>query len=152
VFLPGLLVGYLFDLGYHKIPVVCASALFIVTTFLTPQCTQYWNFLLCQGFVVGVRLFLTCQALNNQVEQLSCGSIFGPTTAVLSQWFQKRLGVALGVAAVGGSIGGTVFPIIARKLIPVVGLARCLSYVPSHETHCCPTSPPDLNGPCESLA
>ncbi|KIM89623.1 hypothetical protein PILCRDRAFT_191632 [Piloderma croceum F 1598] len=105
VFLPGLLVGWLFDLGYHKIPVVGASALFIVTTFLTPQCTQYWNFLLCQGFVVG----------------LSCGTIFGPTTAVLSQWFQKRLGVALGVAAVGGSIGGTVFPIIARRLIPVVG-------------------------------
>jgi MFS family permease len=63
VFLPALLVGRLFDLGYHKIPLVCASALFILATFLTAQCTQYWHFLLCQGFAIGVSFFLTSGAL-----------------------------------------------------------------------------------------
>jgi MFS transporter, MCT family, solute carrier family 16 (monocarboxylic acid transporters), member 10 len=111
----------MFDLGYHKIPLGCASALFILATFLTPLCTRYWHFLLCQGLAVGVSTFWTCGGLNNQVGQISSGTIYGPTLAVIPHWFQKRLGMALGIVAVGSSIGGTMFPIIARSLIPVVG-------------------------------
>ncbi|KAF9523098.1 MFS general substrate transporter [Crepidotus variabilis] len=102
VFLPGLLVGRMFDLGYHKMPLLGASALFILATFLTAECTQYWHFLLCQGI-------------------LSCGTIYGPTMACVPQWWNKRLGLVLGIVAVGSSIGGTVFPIVSRLLIPVVG-------------------------------
>ncbi|KAJ7573640.1 hypothetical protein C8J56DRAFT_903085 [Mycena floridula] len=35
VFFPGLLVGPLFDLGHHKIPLLLASTLFVLSTFLT---------------------------------------------------------------------------------------------------------------------
>ncbi|KAF8921208.1 MFS general substrate transporter [Mucidula mucida] len=105
VFLPGLLVGRMFDLGYHKLPLLVASTVFILTTFLTAECTQYWHFLLCQSIVVGI----------------SCGTIYGPTMASVPHWWKKRLGLVLGIVAVGSSIGGTVFPIIARNLIPVVG-------------------------------
>ncbi len=44
-----------------------------------------------------------------------------PTTAVLSHWFKKRLKLALGLMAVGSSLGGTVIPIATRNLLPLVG-------------------------------
>jgi hypothetical protein len=53
--MPGLLVGRIFDRGYLRIPVGIASAGLITSTFLIAECTEYWHFLLCQGFFVGVR-------------------------------------------------------------------------------------------------
>ena len=41
--------------------------------------------------------------------------------AVVAHWFKKRRGFAMGVVAVGSSIGGTSFPIAAKNLIPIVG-------------------------------
>jgi len=55
VFLPGLVGGRLFDIGYFRIPFVGASILLVLATFLVGECTEYWHFLLCQGFAVGVR-------------------------------------------------------------------------------------------------
>ena len=54
VFMLGLIVGRIFDRGYTKIPLFLASALLVAATFLTAQCTVYWQFLLCQGFAIGV--------------------------------------------------------------------------------------------------
>ncbi|KAL0946435.1 hypothetical protein HGRIS_012658 [Hohenbuehelia grisea] len=105
VFFPGLITGRLFDLGYLKSLLSSASAILVLATFLIAQCTQYWHFLLCQGFAIG----------------LASGVAFGPATAVLAHWFKRRRGLALGLIAVGSSIGGTVFPIAARRLIVLVG-------------------------------
>ena len=55
VFLPGLVMGRLFDIGIFKLPYAIASVLLVATSFLTGQCTQYWQFLLCQGIALGVR-------------------------------------------------------------------------------------------------
>ncbi|KAJ6581826.1 major facilitator superfamily domain-containing protein [Mycena capillaripes] len=105
VFLPGLVTGRLFDLGYFKIPFLAASSLLVVSTFLVAQCTQYWHFLLCQGLATGI----------------CCGLIFGPTLGVIGHWFKRRRGLAMGFSAMGSSIGGTIFPIATHKLIPLVG-------------------------------
>ncbi|KAF7336270.1 MFS domain-containing protein [Mycena venus] len=105
VFINGLITGRLFDLGYFKIPFFAASCLLVMCTFLVAQCTRYWEFVLCQGLATG----------------LACGMIFGPTVGVMGHWFKRKRGLALGLNAVGSSIGGTVFPIAAKKLIPLVG-------------------------------
>ncbi|KAJ7931716.1 major facilitator superfamily domain-containing protein [Mycena leptocephala] len=105
VFLPGLVTGRLFDLGYFKIPYLAASALLVLSTFLVAQCTEYWHFLLCQGLATG----------------LACGMVFGPTFGVIGHWFNRRRGLATGFSAIGSSIGGTIFPIATHKLIPLVG-------------------------------
>ncbi|KAJ7504172.1 major facilitator superfamily domain-containing protein [Mycena galericulata] len=105
VFLPGLLTGRLFDLGYFKLPFLAASTLLVLSTFLVAQCTQYWHFLLCQGIVTG----------------LSCGMIFGPNMGIIGHWFRRKRGLAMGISAMGSSIGGTIFPIATHKLIPLVG-------------------------------
>ncbi|KAJ7252471.1 major facilitator superfamily domain-containing protein [Mycena rebaudengoi] len=107
VFLPGLVTGRLFDLGYFKIPYLFASTLLVLSTFLVAQCTQYWHFVLCQGIATGV----------------SCGMIFGPTLGIIGHWFKRKRGLAMGFSAVGSSIGGTIFPIATHRLIPLVGFA-----------------------------
>ncbi|KAG6380143.1 major facilitator superfamily domain-containing protein [Boletus reticuloceps] len=105
VFLPGLVTGRLFDIGYFKMPYFFASCLLVACTFLVAECKVYWQFLLAQGLGIG----------------LASGILFGPALGIVSHWFSKRRGLALGVTAIGSSVGGTVFPIAAQKLIPEVG-------------------------------
>lgn len=104
-FMPGLFVGQLFDRGHLKVPLVAASIGLVVSTLLVAQCTVYWQFLLCQGFAVG----------------LFSGLTFGPLVAVVAHWFRRRKGLALGCLALGSSSGGTLFPIIVHNLIDSVG-------------------------------
>ncbi|RDX51777.1 MFS general substrate transporter [Lentinus brumalis] len=101
VFMPGLAFGRLFDMGYLRLPVGIASALLVACTFLTGECTEFWHFLLCQGFGVG----------------LASGVVFSAAAGVVAHWFKKNLGLALACMASGSSIGGTIFPIILRNLI-----------------------------------
>ncbi|KIK66365.1 hypothetical protein GYMLUDRAFT_38175 [Collybiopsis luxurians FD-317 M1] len=105
VFFPGLIMGRLFDIGIFKLPYALASALLIATSFLTGQCTQYWQFLLCQGIALG----------------LACGTLFGPSMGIIGHWFKKKRGLALGLNACGSSLGGTLIPIATRRLIVEVG-------------------------------
>ena len=50
--------------------------------------------------------------------------IFGPAMGIISHWFKKRRGVALGLTATGSSIGGTIFPIATKRLINEVGFVE----------------------------
>jgi MCP family monocarboxylic acid transporter-like MFS transporter 10 len=114
--MPSLVVGRLFDLGYFRMPMAIASAVLVVATLLVAECTQYWHFILCQGVAVGI----------------AAGTIFGPAISVTSHWFKKKRGLALGVMAVGSSIGGTVFPIAFNRLLPLVGFKwtmRILAFI-----------------------
>ncbi|OCH88815.1 MFS general substrate transporter [Obba rivulosa] len=105
IFFPAPIFGRLFDMGIFKTTIISASALLVLATFLTAQCTEYWQFVLCQGITVG----------------LACGAIFGPAMSSIPHWFKHRLGVALGLVAVGSSIGGCVFPIAVQNLLQRVG-------------------------------
>ncbi|PIL24397.1 MFS general substrate transporter [Ganoderma sinense ZZ0214-1] len=105
VFIPGLIVGRIFDMGYVKLPLSIASALLVTATFLNAQCKQYWQFLLCQGIAVG----------------LSCGVIFGILMGTPAHWFKRKVGLALGVMALGSSLAGTLYPIIVKNLIQKIG-------------------------------
>ncbi|KAI0306291.1 MFS general substrate transporter [Multifurca ochricompacta] len=105
VFFPALISGRLFDIGYLRGPLILASINLVLCTFLIAECQKYWQFLLCQGFGVGV----------------SCGLIFGPVMSVVAHWFKKRRSTAMGVVAFASSIGGTVLPIAFRNLNATVG-------------------------------
>ncbi|KAG0707852.1 MFS general substrate transporter [Suillus ampliporus] len=104
-YFPALATGRLFDLGYFKIPCFAASCVIVACAFLTAECTQYWQFFLVQGLGMG----------------LCSGIIVGPALVVISHWFKKKRGLALSLAAIGASIGSTVFPVAAQKLIPLIG-------------------------------
>ncbi|KAI8975863.1 MFS general substrate transporter [Trametes punicea] len=105
IFLPGLVIGRIFDMGWTKVPLGIASGVIVTAAFLIAECTKFWHFLLCQGFALG----------------LACGVVFGMIMGCPAHWFKRRLGIALGVMAVGSSIGGTCFPIAVRNLVQQVG-------------------------------
>ncbi|KAJ7839780.1 MFS general substrate transporter [Mycena leptocephala] len=105
--LPGVLLGRLFDLGFFRAPFAIGSVLVIVGTFLIPVCKVYWHFLLCQGFMIGV----------------GCGLTYVPVAPVITHWWKKRRGLALGLAACGSAAGGVFFPIAMRQILPVLGFA-----------------------------
>ncbi|KAF7364487.1 Monocarboxylate permease [Mycena venus] len=110
LFLPGLLVGRLVDYGFFRIPFVVGSILMIAGTFLISVCRLYWHFLLCQGFMIGV----------------GCGLTYAPSATVLTHWWNKRRGLAFGVASGGSAVGGIFFPIALRELFPRVGFTWTL--------------------------
>ncbi|KAL5531067.1 hypothetical protein ACEPAG_3943 [Sanghuangporus baumii] len=105
IFLPGLLAGRLFDLGYFKFLLVSACAAMTIANFLTAECSEYWQFLLCQGFFLG----------------LAAGCIYIPCIAVVSHWFKHKKPLAFAIISFGGSLGGIVYPIMVRNLLPDVG-------------------------------
>ncbi|KAI6043379.1 MFS general substrate transporter [Pisolithus marmoratus] len=105
VCLPGLVTGRLFDLGHFRVPYFMASCGLIVCTFLTAECAQYWQFFLAQSLFTG----------------LFSGILYGQAISVVSHWFTKKRGTALGIVSIGSSLGGTLFPIAAQNLIPHVG-------------------------------
>ncbi|RDB22890.1 Riboflavin transporter MCH5 [Hypsizygus marmoreus] len=105
IFLPAIPIGRIFDLGWFRLPFAVGSAALVISTFLIGQCTQYWHFLVTHGILVGI----------------SCGMCYGSVIGLIGNWFQKKRGLALAISTLGTSIGGTVFPILARVLIPRVG-------------------------------
>ncbi|KAI0056978.1 MFS general substrate transporter [Artomyces pyxidatus] len=116
IFLPGLLTGRLFDLGFFRWSLLSSTALYIASNFLIAQCTRYWHFVLCQGLALG----------------LSAGWIYIPCIAVVSHWFQKNRPIAFSVIAFGSSVGGVVIPIVFRQLLPQIGFrwtVRVIAFV-----------------------
>ncbi|KAL7414241.1 MFS general substrate transporter [Mrakia frigida] len=105
IFFPSLVMGRLLDTGTFILPFSIAALTYVVATILIAECTKYYQFLLCQGLLLG----------------LAAGVMFGPTFAVVSHWFRQRRALAVGAVVSGSSIGGTVFPIFLRKLIPLIG-------------------------------
>ena len=85
-----------------------ASVTLVVGIIGTAQCKNYWQLLICQGFLTG----------------LSCGMIFTPIPSILSHWFDKRKYMVIGIVAAGSSLGGTIMPIAVSHLIELIGCVR----------------------------
>ena len=54
---------------------------------------------------------------------LGNGLIYVPAVVTVSQAFEKWRPIALGIAASGSAVGGTIFPIMFRRLTPELGFA-----------------------------
>ncbi|KAJ9087443.1 hypothetical protein DSO57_1033333 [Entomophthora muscae] len=72
--------------------------------------TQVWRFALSQGVMVGFGAAL----------------IFVPANVAIAEWFEKRRGLAAGLGAAGGGIGGAAFAQLNSCILPVVGLRYTL--------------------------
>jgi MFS family permease len=69
--------------------------------------TTYWQALLAQGLCVGVGM----------------GCLFVPCVSILPTYFSTRLGLAVGVASAGSSLGGVIYPIVLQRLLGSIGFA-----------------------------
>ena len=65
VFFPSLISGRLFDIGYVRLPLLIASVNLVLCTLLVAECHEYWHFLLCQGFGVGVKAVAFSRAVTS---------------------------------------------------------------------------------------
>ncbi|KAK5130044.1 hypothetical protein LTR08_002518 [Meristemomyces frigidus] len=81
------------------------SFLLVIAMMLTSLCTEFYQFLLCQGILLGV----------------SSGLIFAPALSVIGHYFFKKRAMAMSFASTGSPIGGIIYPVILNNLIPSIG-------------------------------
>ncbi|SMR51491.1 unnamed protein product [Zymoseptoria tritici ST99CH_3D1] len=105
VLLVGAFIGPIYDRGYLRTLLVTGTFLIVFGHMMLSLCTTYWQCLLAQGFTVGI----------------GGGFLYIPSLAILPGYFSTRIGLAIGVAASGSSLGGIIYPIMFYKLIGQVG-------------------------------
>ncbi|KAI8359645.1 major facilitator superfamily domain-containing protein [Mortierella sp. GBAus27b] len=109
MFLPGPFVAPMtMFLGLRAvvaIGITVASLGFILASFAT----QLWHLYLTQGLLFGI----------------GGGIVFFCSIAVTAQYFEKRRGLANGIAVAGSGIGGLILAPITRLLIAQVGVQWC---------------------------
>lgn len=86
----GFIVGPIYDLGYSRYLLIVGSSLVVVGLILQAFCQNLWQFLLCQGVIIGLGT--------------GCLSTLG--VAIPSQWFSTKLPFANGIGANGSGVGG----------------------------------------------
>jgi MFS family permease len=95
-FFAGIKIGTLFD-RYGPIPLSVVGTLLLMATYLLMAgCTEYWHFFLDIGLLGG---FSTCLMFTSAI-------------GTVQHWFLKRIGLVIGLAMSGGSVGGVVIPTI----------------------------------------
>jgi MFS family permease len=86
---------------------ISISAVALGAGFILAAMTQsYWQLLVVQGVFIGF---------------LGSASTFGPLVADCSQWFLKRRGIAVAIAASGNYIAGTIWPPFMQHAITAYG-------------------------------
>jgi MFS family permease len=86
--------------------IVCFSGGFIAASFTT----EIWQLFLSQGILVG----------------MGCGLIYVPSHPIVSQWFNKRRGLANGITSAGSGIGGLAMSFAIQTAIEKLGIAWAL--------------------------
>ncbi|KAJ5590557.1 hypothetical protein N7450_004529 [Penicillium hetheringtonii] len=104
-FFCGVQIGPIFDARGPRLLVLAGSICEMAMIILLGFCTQYWHFMLVIGVLGG----------------LGASLIFTPAISAIGHFFYEKRGVATGIAATGGSIGGIVFPLILQSLFPKIG-------------------------------
>ncbi|KAK5190624.1 hypothetical protein LTR99_003460 [Exophiala xenobiotica] len=112
----GVFAGPLFDMGWLRPMAFVGSFLTVFGMFMTSLAHTYYQVFLAQGVCVG----------------FGSGLTYVPALAIVSKYFTTKRPIAIGVGAVGSSVGGVVFPIMFRQLQPQIGFGwtvRSLAFI-----------------------
>lgn len=105
------IIGALADKVSTRVLMAAGAVIFATGLYLQSLTTSIWQFVA----VFGVSICLV---------SLLLGPLTGSTT--ISRWFSRRRGRALGIAAVGTSVGGLVLPVLIGHWIAVGGWREAL--------------------------
>lgn len=111
----GAFVGPVYDRGHLRALLLSGSFMIVFGHMMLSLCKEYWQVLLAQGFVVGI----------------GGGCLYVPSIAILPTYFTSRIGLAIGLAASGSSMGG-VFHLHSSRHRELTILK--VSYTPSCST------------------
>ncbi|KAM0346269.1 hypothetical protein ACHAPU_005696 [Fusarium lateritium] len=100
-------IGSILDRYGPQILSPIAAAFSTVTFLLLAECKEYWQFVLCLGLFGSI------------------GSSIGSVTAVgvVGKLFTQRRGLAMGMAVMGTSLGGIIYPMMLRATFGKLGWA-----------------------------
>lgn len=110
-----IFVGPFFDVKGATWPLILGTIMVFGGFMATANSTTVPQFILSLSICVG---------LGNSLN-------IAPLVGVLSHWFDGKRGVAMGIATVGGSVGGMVIPLMLKSLYVKVGFVwaiRCLAF------------------------
>ncbi|TQS38172.1 hypothetical protein Golomagni_01328 [Golovinomyces magnicellulatus] len=105
LFFVGALTGHLSDMGFFRLLLFVGSAMIVVGMLITSFATGYWQLLFSQGICIG----------------LGNGCLFCPSLSVLSTYFNRKRGIAMGICATGSATGGMVYSALFSRLLPAIG-------------------------------
>jgi MFS family permease len=105
IFLVGAFSGRALDAGLFRPTIIVGIIIQLIGIFTMSLAKKYWHLLLTQGVLTGI----------------GGGLFFCPVMGLMSTYFLKRRGLALGIATTGNSVGGLVYPVIVRQLLPKIG-------------------------------
>ncbi|KAM5511698.1 MFS monocarboxylate [Fusarium oxysporum f. sp. phaseoli] len=101
---PTLATGPIYDAGYFRQLLIIGLFLVSFGHMMLSLCRTYWQVLLAQARGIG----------------LGAGV---PSVAILATYLTTHISFAVGIAALGASIGGVVYPIVFRELQKQIGFA-----------------------------
>ena len=101
VLLTGSISGPVFDRGYLTTLIVIGTIMITFGHMMLSLTQTYWQSLLAQGFAIGI----------------GGGCLYIPSIAIMPTYFTSKIGLAIGLAASGSSMGGIIYPIMFYKLI-----------------------------------
>ncbi|KAK5987507.1 MFS-type transporter pynF [Cladobotryum mycophilum] len=107
LFLGGTVCGSAFDKWGSRKLMLSGTVICLISFIATSFATKYYQYLLAQGILFGI---------GNAM-------LFYPATGAISEWFDQKRGLALGLALSGASVGGIIWPLIVGKLFTVVSTA-----------------------------
>jgi MFS family permease len=116
VFFVGIQVGPVFDRYGPRVVVAVGGVLIAASMLILSFCETYYQILLAYSFLGG----------------LGGAMLNSPAYAAIAHFFNLRRGLATGIAATSGSIGGIAFPILLQRLLPTLGFAwtsRVLGFI-----------------------
>ncbi|ERS97877.1 hypothetical protein HMPREF1624_06048 [Sporothrix schenckii ATCC 58251] len=104
------LMHFLINKFGFRVPFVLGIVCVVLGQCLAGLCTSFGAYLVCQGLVFSIGL----------------GAILLPSQIILVQWFDRRLGLAQGLANAGSGLGGLVLSNTTRLLIETLSLKKAL--------------------------
>lgn len=107
VLLIGAFTGPVYDRGHLRVLLITGTFLIVFGHMMLSLTHTFWQALLAQGFVIGI----------------GGGMLFVPAVAIMPTYFTTRIGLAIGLAASGSSMGGIIYPIMLQRLLGIVGYA-----------------------------
>ncbi|KAH8693639.1 putative monocarboxylate transporter [Talaromyces proteolyticus] len=103
--LTGIVAGPIYDRGYLRLLLLTGSFMIVFGYMMLSLCHEYWQAMLAQAICVGI----------------GSGLLFTPTVSLLPTWFGSHIGLAVGIASSGSSLGGVIYPIVLYRLIGPIG-------------------------------